>query len=107
MEQPLPMSLPPLLPPTSGFGSSMRPGDGEGYPPGGPPGPPFPGDGPLPPNRAPTPENMSPNPNSNPGKYKEKKILQFFLLIFHTNHFKQPLFLGGFNQSSDEGIGVW
>lgn len=80
MEQPLPMSLPPLLPPTSGFGSSMRPGDGEGYPPGGPPGPPFPGDGPLPPNRAPTPENMSPNPNSNPG---------------------------GFNQSSDEGIGVW
>ena len=78
MEQPLPMSLPPLLPPTSGFGSSMRPGDGEGYPPGGPPGPPFPGDGPLPPNRAPTPENMSPNPNSNPGKYKEKKNSSIF-----------------------------
>ena len=63
MEQPLPMSLPPLIP--SDFGSSLGPPGNENFPPLGPPGPPFPGDmnTPLPPRSA-TPDNIrniSPN----------------------------------------------
>ena len=56
MEQPLPMSLPPLIP-----AHSFRPG------PGGPeefPGAPFPGDGPLP---RPGSPDRSPNPSNNAG----------------------------------------
>ena len=41
MEQPLPMNLPPLIPPNTGFGSNMRPGpggpEGDGFSLGGPP----------------------------------------------------------------------
>ena len=56
MEQPLPMSLPPLIP-----AHSFRPG------PGGPeefPGAPFTGDGPLP---RPGSPDRSPNPSNNAG----------------------------------------
>jgi len=82
MEQPLPMSLPPLIP--SDFGSSLGPPGNENFPPLGPPGTSFPGDmnTPLPPRSA-TPENIrNISPNSS--------------------------IAGGFsNASVDEGIGVW
>ena len=71
MEQPLPMNLPPLIPPNTGFGSNMRPGpggpEGDGFSLGGPPpSTPFPGDTSLPP-RPGTPDNRSPNPSNNQG----------------------------------------
>lgn len=95
MEQPLPMSLPPLIPNHQGFGSSFKPGaPDEGFPPGTP----FPGDNPP---RPPTPENMSPNPANSSGTVPPQDGCP--VTRFHQFHIS-----GGFNHaSSDEGIGVW
>ena len=72
MEQPLPMSLPPLIP-HSGFrpggvaGGVAPPDTADQFPLGGAPGPgPFPGDTPLP--RPGSPGNISPNPSNTPGR---------------------------------------